>query len=114
MALSCPKISPAVYKPRRPDKTVFYQIIKKYYKTWVKKSEKEGKKIPSHIHREFQGFLKCGILAHGFACAHCNACNHEFLVGFSCKLRLCPSCCAKDMAQTAAHIKENVIGQLPV
>jgi hypothetical protein len=113
-APSCPKISPFVYKPRSPEKTVFFQVIKKYYKTWVKKSEKEGKKIPFYVHREFQGFIKCGILSHGFACAHCSACNSEFLVGFSCKLRLCPSCCTQDMVATAAHIQENVIGQLPV
>jgi Putative transposase/Transposase zinc-binding domain len=112
--LSCPKVSPSIYRPRRPEKTVFYQVTKKYYKTWVKKSEKDDKKIPFYIHREFQGFIKCGILAHGFACAHCEACNHEFLVGFSCKLRLCPSCCGRGMAETAAHIQENVIGQLPV
>jgi hypothetical protein len=94
---------------------VFFQIIKKYYKTWVKKAEKDGKKIPSYIHREFQGFIKCGILAHGFACAHCKACDHEFLVGFSCKSRgICPSCTTRDMVEIAAHIQENVISQIPV
>lgn len=112
---SCPKISTSVYKPRRPEKTVFFQIIKKYYKTWVKKAEKDGKKIHFYIHREFQGFIKCGILAHGFACAHCKACDHEFLVGFSCKSRgICPSCTTRDMVETAAHIRENVISQIPV
>ena len=110
--LCCPKLS--VYKPRRPEKTVFFQVIKKYYKTWVRKCEKEDTKIFSYVHREFQGFIRCGILGHGFACAHCSACDHEFLIGFSCKLRLCPSCCAKNMAQIAAHIKENVIGPHPI
>jgi Putative transposase/Transposase zinc-binding domain len=111
-AICCPKVS--VYKPRRPEKTVFFQVIKKYYKTWVKKAEQDDKKIPSYVHREFQGFIKCGILAHGFACAHCKTCNCDFLLGFSCKLRLCPSCCARDMAKTAAHLQENVIGPHPV
>ena len=114
MTISCPKISPSVYKPRSPEKTVFFQVIKKYYKTWVKKSERDNKMIPFYVHREFQGFIKCGILSHGFACAHCNACNNEFLVGFSCKLRLCPSCCTRNMVETAAHIQENVIGPHPV
>lgn len=39
-ALNCQKKSPAVYKPRRPEKTVLFQVIKEYYKTWTKKSEK--------------------------------------------------------------------------
>jgi hypothetical protein len=37
-AICCPKVS--VYKPRKPEKTVFFQVIKKYYKTWVKKLNK--------------------------------------------------------------------------
>ncbi len=112
-SLTCPKISPAVYKPRKPEKTVFFQVIKKYYSTWVKKSEKSDKKILSYVHREFKSFIKCGVLAHGFACVHCFTCQNDFLIAFSCKCRLCPSCSARDMAETAAHIRENVIPQIP-
>jgi hypothetical protein len=39
-SLTCPKISPAVYKPRRPEKTVFFQVVKKYYTTWPKNLKK--------------------------------------------------------------------------
>lgn len=38
-----------------------------------------------------------------------------FLIAFSCKRRgVCPSCNARRMAETAAHLVENVIPQLPV
>ena len=114
-ALSCPKTSLAVYKPRRPEKTVLFQVIKKYYKTWAKKSENSDKKIPLYVHKEFKSYIKCGILSHGFAYAHCNACHHDFILGFSCKGRgLCPSCSARNMAETAAHIRQNVIPQIPI
>ena len=43
------------------------------------------------------------------------ACGHEFLIAFSCKGRgLCPSCNARRMAETAAHLVEHVFPPLPV
>jgi hypothetical protein len=67
-ALSCPKRSPAVYKPRSPEKTVLFEVVKKHYKTWHKKNEKP---VPFYIDKEFKQYFQCGILAHDFACAHC-------------------------------------------
>jgi hypothetical protein len=56
-----------------------------------------------------------GILAYGFARARCPDCGHDFLVAFSCKDRgLCPSCNARRMAETAAHLVDHVIPPLPV
>ena len=59
--------------------------------------------------------LECGILAYGFARARCAECGHDFLVAFSCKGRaLCPSCNARRMAETAAHLVDHVFPPLPV
>jgi hypothetical protein len=38
-SLSCPKASLTVYRPRKPEKTVLFGVIKKYFTTWSKKSE---------------------------------------------------------------------------
>ena len=109
---ACPKASLKVYKPRRPEKTVLFDVIRKHYKTWVKKADES---IPSYVHKEFKSYIKCGILTHGFACAHCYACHNDFLIAFSCKGRgLCPSCCQRAMVETAAHLKENLIPAIPV
>ena len=60
-------------------------------------------------------FLECGILAHGFLRLHCGDCGHDKLVAFSCKRRgFCPSCGARRMAQTAAHLVDHVIPRVPV
>ena len=41
-----------------------------------------------------------------------SACRHEKLVAFSCKRRgFCPSCGARRMAETAAHLVEHVLPQ---
>lgn len=110
--ICCPKKSQAVYRPRRPEKTVLFELIKKNYKTWHKNSEKP---VPQYVDRVFQKFLECGILAKGFALAHCDNCSQDFLLAFSCKGRgLCPSCNTKAMVQTAANLVENVIPSVPV
>jgi Transposase zinc-binding domain len=60
-------------------------------------------------------FLECGILAHGFLRLRCAECAHEKLVAFSCKRRgICPSCGARRMVETAAHLVDHVIPPVPV
>ena len=71
--------------------------------------------MPAYVEREFRRFLECGILAYGFARARCPDCGHDFLVAFSCNGRgLCPSCNARRMAETAAHLVDHVFPPLPV
>ena len=63
----------------------------------------------------FDAFLECGLLAHGFLRLRCGDCGHDKLVAFSCKRRgFCPSCGARRMSQTAAHLVEHVIPHVPV
>ena len=74
-----------------------------------------GSELPRFIKDEFDAFLECGILAHGFLRLRCGDCGHDKLVAFSCKRRgLCPSCGAQRMAQTAAHLVDHVIRHVPV
>ena len=64
---------------------------------------------------DFDAFLQCGILAHGFLGLRCGDCGHDKRVAFSCKRRgFCPSRGARRMAQTAAHLVEHVIPPVPV
>ena len=62
-----------------------------------------GADLPQFVKDEFDAFLECGILAHGFLRLRCGDCGHDKLVAFTCKRRgFCPSCGAGRMAQTAA------------
>ena len=71
--------------------------------------------VPQYVEGEFRRYLECGILAHGFARARCEDCGHDFLIAFSCKGRgVCPSCNARRMAETAAHLVDQVFPPLPV
>ena len=74
-----------------------------------------GGGVPSWVERDFRAYLRCGILAHGFARARCSGCGYDFLVAFSCKVRgVCPSCNARRMVETAAHLVDHVLPPLPV
>jgi len=54
---------------------------------------------PWWVEKDFRAYLRCGILAHGFAGARCEDCGHERLIPFSCKGRgICPSCNTRRIA----------------
>jgi hypothetical protein len=51
----------------------------------------DGVAVPAFVTAEFRKFLRCGVLAHGFARVRCGHCAFERLVPFSCKGRgFCP------------------------
>ena len=59
-------------------------------------------------------FLACGVLEHGFARVHCDACAHEYLLAFSCKARyFCPSCHAKRLALWTLWLEETLLASVP-
>ena len=109
---------PTPYLPRRPADTTLYRLIQRHLETFLalcRENAWEQEPMPAFAEEQFRRYLKCGILAHGFARAHCSDCGHDFLIAFSCKGRgVCPSCNARRMAETAAHLVENVIPRLPV
>jgi len=97
----------AVYRRRRPERTVLYGVVQGSLETWLasKWEEDEDRPVPAWVEREFRAFLRCGILALGFARARCGSCGQDFVVAFSCKTRcLCPSCNSRRMVEVAAHL----------
>ena len=104
------------YERRRPEETVLYQVVQEHLETFLAQVEAEtGAGLPAFVKAEFDAFLDCGILAHGFLRLRCADCAHEKLVAFSCKRRgICPSCGARRMAETAAHLVDHLIPRVPV
>ena len=112
--LACDTASP--YERRRPEETTLYQVVQGHIEAFFAQVEQAtGMGLPQFVKDEFEAFLECGILAHGFLRLRCGACAHEKLVAFSCKRRgFCPACGARRMAETAAHLVEHVIPRVPV
>jgi hypothetical protein len=113
-----PARRPAVYQPRRPERSVVYQVVQKHLETWLEMAragDGDGVSVPAYIEHDFRQYLACGILANGFARARCAHCGHDFLIAFSCKGRgVCPSCNTRRMDETAAHLVDHVFPQVPV
>ena len=103
------------YERHRPEETPLYQIVETYYPEFLARLEAEGGSVPHFVQQEFDDYLKCGLLEHGFLRVKCDACRHEHLVAFSCKRRgFCPSCGARRMVESAAHRVDHVLPQQPI
>jgi hypothetical protein len=103
------------YERHLPEQTLLYQLVEAHYPALVDQLAQQGKSLPDHVHREFEDYLKCGRLEHGFLRVRCDTCHFERLVAFSCKKRgFCPSCGARRMAETAALLADEVFPDVPL
>ena len=96
---------------------MLYQVVQQHLQTLFAEAEarsEHGGGYPAHVKREFARYLSCGQLAGGFTRLACRSCGQERLVPFSCKGRsVCPSCVARRMADTALHLTEHVMPDVP-
>lgn len=107
--------SAAAYERRRPERTVLYQVVSEHWPAFVEQTEAQGRPLPRFVHREVEAYLRCGILEHGLLRLGCSACGFERLVAFSCKKRgFCPSCLGRRMTDTACHLRERVLPEVPL
>lgn len=108
-------IAPPGYRRHRPETTLLYRLIATHYPAFRDRRAAEGKPLPRSVEQEFEAYLKCGRLEHGFLRVKCESCQAEKLVAFSCKRRsFCPSCGARRMAETAALLLDEVLPRQPI
>ena len=104
-----------VYQRHKPEETDLYKIIKQNLPSFQSHLSNADISLPAFVHDEFRKYLRCGLLEHGFLRVKCDGCRFEHLVAFSCKLRgFCPSCGARRMVETSAHLIDHVIPAVPV
>ena len=110
--------SPALYRPRRPQKSPLYQLVADHFDTLVQvhdeKYQRSHGRLRPACRRAVDKFLACGILDHGFARVRCGRCRAEFLLAFSCKTRLlCPSCHAKRLEIWSDWLEHELLYAVP-
>jgi hypothetical protein len=107
----CPSASPRRYARREPEKSALHLVVREHLETFLATvREERGKDLPRYVEDELRRYVRCGILAHGFCRVVCQACGEQMLVAFSCKCRgACPSCSARRMCGTAAHLVDRVL-----
>ncbi len=107
-----------VYRRREPTATALYPIVQHHLESFLARASSAdpfADAVPGWVEYDFRAYLRCGILAHGFARARCTDCGAERLVAFSCKGRgVCPSCNTRRMVEVAAHLSDQVLPPLPV
>ena len=103
------------YVRHRPEQTLLYQLIERHWPEFQSHLSEAGSFLPRHVTREFEEYLSCGRLEHGFLRVCCKHCRHENLVEFSCKRRgFCPSCGARRMVETATLLVDDVLPHKPI
>lgn len=103
------------YERHRPEATLLYQLVERHYPEFLQELNDRGRSVPTYVEREFEAYLKCGRLEHGFLRVRCTTCHAERLVAFSCKRRgFCPSCGARRMTESAALLVDAVLPREPI
>jgi len=52
------------YERRRPEETVLYRLVQEHWPRFLERAEEAGG-LPRFVVREFEEYLRCGLLAHG-------------------------------------------------
>ncbi len=105
-----------LYRRRRPETTVLYQVLQEHLETFLARAGEDSQtNWPSFVQDELRAFLDCGVLARGFCRFRCPSCGKEELVAFSCKGRgFCSSCGGRRMADTAAYLVDCLLPEEPI
>ena len=99
----------------RPETTLLCQLVAEHNSALRDRRAAEDRPPPRYVEDEFESYLKCGLLEHGFLLVKCDACQADKLVAFSCKRRgFCPSYGSRRMAETAALLVDDILPQQPV
>ncbi len=83
LAQSTEALNGVCYERHRPEQTLLYQLVNEYYPQFIEQLTLQGKTLPNHVQQEFDAYLKCGRLEHGFLRVRCESCHFERLVAFS-------------------------------
>ena len=70
-----------LYQRRHPDGTTLYQVVQDHVETFFAQVEREtGAGLPRFVKDEFEAFLECRMLAHGFLRLRCAECTQDTLM----------------------------------
>ena len=68
-------VGPFQYQRYQPENTLLYQLIKEHWPGFQNMLAEQGRGLPGYIVREFEDYLKCGCLEHGFLRVCCDTCR---------------------------------------
>lgn len=92
---------------------MLHRVLRAHWPAFLERAQEAGG-LPEFVVREFEEYLRCGLLEHGLVQLRCRQCGEELVVAFSCKRRgFCPSCVGRRMSDVAAHLVDEVFPAVP-
>jgi hypothetical protein len=69
------------YVRHRPERALLFQPVAEYYPAFKAHLAAQGDALPGYVEQEFEDYLQCGRLEHGFLRVRCDSCHAEHLPG---------------------------------
>lgn len=70
------------YQRHGPEHTLLYRVVEEYYPVFLAHLAERGVDLYGYVQREFDDYLQCGRLEHGFLRVRCTSCEDPFPLGF--------------------------------
>lgn len=112
------EISCRVYKPRRARESPLFRLVQQHLeellRVWPTRFARQHGPLRPVVERVLRGFMRCGLVEHGFARLWCGTCRTSVLCPFSCRGRsFCPSCEKKRQLLWAEWLQKEVLAPVP-
>ena len=112
------EICARVYRPRRARESPLFRLVEQHLEEFLRaygeRFAKAHGPLRSVVERVLLGFLRCGLVEHGFARLWCGTCRTSVLCPFSCRGRnFCPSCEKKKQLLWAEWLQKEVLATVP-
>jgi hypothetical protein len=62
-----------------PERALLYTLVQAHYPDFLARLAAEDRSLPEYVREEFDAYLRCGVLGHGFLRVVCEQCRGERL-----------------------------------
>jgi len=68
------------YARHAPERTLLYARVQAHYPDLIACLEAQDRSLPGYVREDFEAFLRCGVLEHGFLRVVCEQCHADKFV----------------------------------
>ena len=115
----------STYEPRNPESSVVVRVLREHLSEFEEAVEQHvaeaeepsgsddasvgTKGLPPWVVSQLRAMASCGDFLRGFTVWQCGTCERHRIIPFSCKTRVCSSCAARRMNDTAAWLTDRIL-----